>query len=56
MTPFSEKSWKIPQARDCLDWEALRLQSLAPGGFGGERAYIWYVFISPSDCPPLLFF
>ncbi|KAI0000160.1 rab-GTPase-TBC domain-containing protein [Russula compacta] len=24
------------------DWDALRLQSLAPGGFGGARAYIWH--------------
>ena len=56
MTPLSEKSWrKIPQARDLLDWEALRLQSLAPGGFGPARAYIWYVYISPSDLPPSSF-
>lgn len=57
MTPSSEKSWQIPQTRDCLDWEALRLQSLAPGGFGSARAYIWHVLSSPSDWyPPLLFF
>lgn len=41
MTPLSEKSWQISQSRDFLDWDALRLQSLAPGGFGPARANIW---------------
>ncbi|KAH8979834.1 rab-GTPase-TBC domain-containing protein [Lactarius akahatsu] len=37
----SEKSWQFTQPRDFLDWDILRLQSLAPGGFGIARAYIW---------------
>ncbi|KAH9172749.1 rab-GTPase-TBC domain-containing protein [Lactarius sanguifluus] len=37
----SEKSWQFTQPRDFLDWDTLRLQSLAPGGFGTARAYIW---------------
>jgi len=53
MTPPSEKSWEIPQPHDFLDWEALRLQSLAPGGFGNARAYIWYPFFFGSDTRPL---
>lgn len=27
------------------DWDAFRLQSLAPGGFGDARAYIWHAFL-----------
>ncbi|KAI9438735.1 rab-GTPase-TBC domain-containing protein [Lactarius indigo] len=51
----SEKSWQLSQPRDFLDWDTLRLQSLAPGGFGTARAYIWHVFFfadtaSPSIC------
>ncbi|KAI0288355.1 rab-GTPase-TBC domain-containing protein [Russula brevipes] len=37
------------------DWDALRLQSLTPGGFGGERAYIWprllHVDVNPIHFP-----
>ncbi|KAH9018539.1 rab-GTPase-TBC domain-containing protein [Lactarius pseudohatsudake] len=39
--PHPEKSWQFTQPRDFLDWDTLRLQSLAPGGFGTARAYIW---------------
>lgn len=55
MTPLSEKSWQISQSRDSLDWDSLRLQSLEPGGFASERAYIWYVF-SEMICHPLIFY
>ncbi|KAH9003558.1 rab-GTPase-TBC domain-containing protein [Lactarius hatsudake] len=41
MPHSSEKSWQFTQPRDFLDWDTLRLQSLAPGGFGTARAYIW---------------
>ncbi|KAH9998649.1 rab-GTPase-TBC domain-containing protein [Russula vinacea] len=40
MITVSEKSHPSDDSHS-LDWDALRLQSLAPGGFGGARAYIW---------------
>ncbi|KAF8269510.1 hypothetical protein EI94DRAFT_1725205 [Lactarius quietus] len=55
MTPLSEKLRQISPSRDFLDWEALRSQSLAPGGFGSTRAYIWpkllHVHINTLEIP-----
>jgi hypothetical protein len=42
MKAHSEKSREISQLDDSLDWNALRLQSLAPSGFGAARAHIWH--------------
>jgi hypothetical protein len=56
MTPLSEKSWQISQSRDFLDWDALRLQSLAPGGFGPARANIWYLFFARNDMSPSYYY
>ena len=42
MKAHSEKLSEISQSDDSLDWNALRLQSLAPGGFGNARAHIWH--------------
>jgi hypothetical protein len=55
MTPLEEKPSQISQSRDCLDWDALRLQSLAPGGFGPARAHIWYLFFARNDKSPSYF-
>ena len=50
MTTELEKSWQSSPFDDSSsrDWDALRLQSLAPGGFGDARAYIWHAFIIRS--------
>ncbi|KAI0298657.1 rab-GTPase-TBC domain-containing protein [Multifurca ochricompacta] len=32
---------KYLKSHDTLDWDALRLQSLAPGGFGSARTLLW---------------
>jgi hypothetical protein len=47
MTTELEKSRDISPLDDSSprDWDALRLQSLAPGGFGDARAYIWHAFL-----------
>ena len=52
MKTHSEKPREISQIDDSLDLDALRLQSLAPGGFGAARAYIWHAS-SPLHHSPL---
>lgn len=42
-SPFDDSSSR--------DWDALRSQSLAPGGFGDARAYIWYAFLTVLSHP-----
>jgi len=52
MKTHSEKLLETSQLDDSLDWNALRLQSLAPGGFGAARAQIWHAS-SPLHHSPL---
>lgn len=53
---MSEKSHDIPPLdySPSPDWDALRLQSLAPGGFGSARAYIWHASVSTPPFPHFL--
>ncbi|KAG1729255.1 rab-GTPase-TBC domain-containing protein [Suillus lakei] len=40
---------------DTIDWDALRAQSLRPGGFGKERTRVWPTLLGvhvPSEPPP----
>ncbi|KAG2081737.1 rab-GTPase-TBC domain-containing protein [Suillus discolor] len=40
---------------DTIDWDALRAQSLLPGGFGKERTRVWPALLGvcvPSEPPP----
>lgn len=53
MITVSEKSHPSDDSHS-LDWDALRLQSLAPGGFGGARAYIWHASSPHLFSPPFL--
>jgi TBC1 domain family member 20 len=55
MTPELEKSPEISTSDGSTsrDRDAFRLQSLAPGGFGDARAYIWYAFLN-GHFPPFL--
>ena len=56
MSTNSEKLREVPPSDDSLDWDALRLRSLAPGGFGSRRAYIWYASFPLHHSPfPLNF-
>ena len=52
MKTHSEKPLETSQLDYSLDWNALRLQSLAPGGFGAARAQIWHAS-SPLHHSPL---
>jgi len=52
MTTHSEKPREISPSDDSLDWDALRLQSLAPGGLGSQRAYIWHASSPLHHSPP----
>jgi len=54
MTTHSEKPREISSWGDSLDWDALRLRSLTPGGFGAARAYIWHASSPPITRPFLL--
>jgi hypothetical protein len=53
MTTELEKSPEISpfDGSSPRDWDALRLQSLAPGGFGDARAYIWHAFLYGHSHP-----
>jgi hypothetical protein len=52
MKSHAEKPREVSQLDDSLDWNALRLESLAPGGFGAARAHIWHAS-SPLHHSPL---
>ncbi|KAI0266112.1 rab-GTPase-TBC domain-containing protein [Gloeopeniophorella convolvens] len=41
MSASQEKYSDDLKPHDQLDWDTLRQQSVAPGGFGSSRAYIW---------------